>query len=58
VELFTEMKVDMVVNMFRKLKSMSIEMRILINKISEEVNALTDEEKKLLLKKLADEGLI
>jgi len=58
LELFTEMKVDMVVNMFRKLKSMSIEMRILINKISEEVNALTDEEKKLLLKKLADEGLI
>ena len=58
MELFTEMKVDMVVNMFRKLKSMSIEMRILINKISEEVNALTDEEKKLLLKKLADEGLI
>jgi hypothetical protein len=58
VELFTEMKVDMVVNMFRKLKSMSIEMRILLNKISEEVNALTDEEKKLLLKKLADEGLI
>jgi hypothetical protein len=58
VELFREMKVDMVVNMFRELKSISMEMRMLIDKISEEVNALTDEEKKLLLKKLADEGLI